>query len=87
MENQVALIYCQPMRLTILRMLSTNSLQAFSGAATTAPIGRTGATEGVRLARAQPEAAARQATPMTSAIPDSKPTIPPARGSLLNLSV
>ena len=75
------------MRLTVLRMLSMNSLQAFSGAATTSPIGRSGATEGVRLVRAQPEPAARQASPMTSAIPDTKPSLPPPRGSLLNLSV
>ncbi len=75
------------MRITVLRMLSTNSLQAFSGATTTTPIGRTGGTEGIRLARAQPEPSARQASPNLSAIPDIKPSLPPPRGSLLNLSV
>lgn len=66
-------------------MLTTSSLQAFSGATTTSPLGRAGVTEGVRLVRAQPDAAARQAAPV--AIPETRPSIPPPRGSLLNLSV
>ena len=74
------------MRFTVLRMLSTNSLQAFSGASTTAPINRAGAANPVRLVRAQPDPAGRQGGAATN-VPDVKPGIPPPRGSLLNLSV
>ena len=74
------------MHVTVLRMLSTNSLQAFSSAATTAPLNRATATNPVRLARAQQEPA-RQATGNAPALPDARPGIPPPRGSLLNLSV
>ena len=63
-------------------MLSTNSLQAFSGAATTAPLHRPGP---VRL-RGQHE---EQALAQQAAV--RLPSVPPAtklpRGSLLNLSV
>ena len=72
------------MRLTVLYMLSTSSLQAFSGATTTAPLNRPDPANPVRLARAQPQAAARQASP---ALPGTAPANPPPRGSLLNLSV
>ena len=69
-------------------MLTTTSLQAFSGATTTSPLGRAGAADPVRLVRAQADAAARQAAPAaTSIIPETRPSIPPPRGSLLNLSV
>ena len=75
------------MRITILDMLSTNSLQAFSSASTTAPINRATPANPVRLIRAQPEPSGRQPGSATSPLPDIRPGIPPARGSLLNLSV
>lgn len=72
------------MHATLLHMLSTNSLQAFSGAATTAPLNGPAAPNPVRLIRDQPQEASRQASPT---IPTIRPGLPPPRGSLLNLSV
>lgn len=77
------------MRLTILSMISTSSLQAFSGASTTGSLQRpsapsAAAASAARLVRDQ--ASARNAGP-AAAIPDTKPSLPPPRGSLLNLSV
>ena len=72
------------MHVTVLRMLSTSSLQAFSGATTTSPVG--GAAAAARLVRGQSDAtpSPRSAAP---ALPDARPGLPPPRGSLLNLSV
>ena len=71
------------MHATLLHMLSSNSLQAFSGAATTAPLNAPSAPHPIRLVRDQPDA--RQAASPT--IPPTRPGLPPPRGSLLNLSV
>ena len=70
------------MRRIVLRMLSTNSLQAFSGAATTAPLHRPGP---VRLVRAQPDE--RGQTHAAAGLPSVPPATKLPRGSLLNLSV
>lgn len=74
------------MRRTVLFMLSTNSLSAFSSAATTR-IDRSGPIQAVRD-RAPMEApggvAAAQAKP---SLPSVMPQGPTPRGSLLNLSV
>jgi len=72
------------MRLTVIRMLSTNSLSAFSSAATTAPLNR---ANNVRLVRDQLTPQAQPAPAMKNALPNTMPSIPPPRGSLLNLSV
>lgn len=77
------------MRVTILRMISSNSLQAFSGAATTAPLNRPAGANPIRLVR-DPGTADRQASSgagKSADIPSTRPSIPPPRGSLLNLSV
>ena len=71
------------MRVTVIRMLSTNSLSAFSAATTTSPVHR---PNQIRLVRDQhggtpPGAAAK------NAIPKELPALAPPRGSLLNLSV
>ena len=72
------------MHLTVLRMLSTNSLQAFSQASTTAPLRHAAPAAPVaRLVRSPAEGGTRQAAPL----PDAKPSLPLPRGSLLNLSV
>lgn len=73
------------MHATLLSMLSTTSLQAFSGASTTASLQRTTpAQPAARLVREQ--SSSRSASP-ASPLPDTKPGLPPPRGSLLNLSV
>lgn len=73
------------MRLTVVRMLSTNSLSAFSGATTTPALDRSGAA---RLVRDRaPQDAAAAAAPGKTALPDAPPTRLMPRGSLLNLSV
>ncbi len=73
------------MRLTVLRMLSTSSLQAFSSATTT-PIDRAAPANPVRLVRATPDQPARASAAPT--LPTGfPPSVPPPRGSLLNLSV
>ena len=69
------------MHVTLLRMISTTSLQAFSGATTTPGVDR---TSPIRLVRGQQDQPARQAAP---ALPEARPSLPPPRGSLLNLSV
>ncbi len=71
------------MHVMILRMISTTSLQAFSGATTTQPLDRTAP---VRLVRAQQDQSPRQSTPAPP-LPEARPSLPPPRGSLLNLSV
>lgn len=75
------------MHVTVLRMLSTSSLQAFSGAATTAPIGRAAAPGAVRLANGPNDAAKRPDPASSTAVPDIRPGTVPPRGSLLNLAV
>lgn len=75
------------MHFTILHMLSTSSLQAFSGAATTSPIGRTNAPNPARLVRAPGEASPQTGATPALPLPDMRPSLPPPRGSLLNLSV
>ncbi len=71
------------MRFTVLHMLSTNSLQAFSGAATTSPLNRPGPVRLVREQQDQKQAAPSQ----RPALPNAMPALPPPRGSLLNLSI
>ncbi len=72
------------MHLTVLSMLSTNSLSAFSSATTTAPAQR---PNDIRLVR-EPAGAARDASPASrSAIPKEMPSIAPPRGTLLNIAV
>ncbi len=75
------------MHVTLLSMISGSSLQAFSAASTTASLNRPQAANPVRLVRAQSDPAGRQAAGSAPAIPDSKPSLPLPRGSLLNLSV
>jgi hypothetical protein len=65
-------------------MLSTNSLSAFSSAATTAPLNRPG---NARLVREQAMPQAQAGSSLKNAIPNTMPSIAPPRGSLLNLSV
>ena len=72
------------MRVTVLRMLSTNSLSAFSSATTTASVQR---PNEVRLVREQLSPAQQAAPSVKNAIPNQPPSIAPPRGSLLNLSV
>ena len=74
------------MRLTTIRMLSTNSLSAFSGATTTAPLDRGAAVRLVRD-RATPEQQPGAAAPDKLTLPSTPPTRLMPRGSLLNLSV
>lgn len=75
------------MRLTVLRMLSTNSLSAFSSAATVR-VERSGPVQAAR------ERAAVQASNPVQSLQQTKPALPGIvpqgplpRGSLLNLSV
>lgn len=72
------------MRVTVLRMLSTNSLSAFSSATTTASVQR---PNQVRLVREQTQSAQQAGPLIKNAIPNQLPSIAPPRGSLLNLSV
>lgn len=72
------------MRVTILSMLSTNSLSAFSAATTVSPVGRPSSVRLVRQPLSQPAAAAGASK---NALPKDRPGIAPPRGSLLNLSV
>ena len=65
-------------------MLSTNSLSAFSSAATTAPLNR---ANNVRLVREQVTPQSPAGPAMKNALPNTMPSVPPPRGSLLNLSV
>jgi hypothetical protein len=75
---------------TILRMISTGSLSAFSASATNGVLGRVGAAAAVRPVRAQasPPANGVAAAPGSRAGP---PQVQPGqilpRGSLLDLSV
>ena len=70
------------MHRTILHMLSTNSLSAFSSASTTSPVHQ---STSARLVRdVQP---LTQPNATKNAIPSTQPSIAPPRGSLLNLSV
>lgn len=75
------------MRLTVLRMLSTNSLSAFSSAAT-ARVDRSGPIQAARertpVQVSHPVQALQQAKP---GLPGTVPQGPLPRGSLLNLSV
>ena len=80
------------MRLTVLRMLSTDSLSAFSHAAT-ARVDRFGPVQAARdrapvqalaPAHAMQHQAMQQAT---TALPGTVPQRPLPRGSLLNISV
>ena len=75
------------MRVTVLRMISTNSLQAFSGAATTSPLNRPPSSDPIRLVRAQHGSAEHQAASSAPMLPQTRPSGTPPRGSLLNLSV
>jgi hypothetical protein len=75
------------MYVTLLGMISGSSLQAFSAATTTASLNRAQPTAPVRLVREQPDAGTRQASGPAPTIPNTKPSLPLPRGSLLNLSV
>jgi hypothetical protein len=78
------------MDLSILRMISTGSLSAFSAGATNGAIGRVPPPEAIRQARAQsaPPPNSLSAAPGGRTTP---PTVQPGqtlpRGSLLDLSV
>lgn len=72
------------MHLTVLRMLSSNSLSAFSSATTTSSVQR---PNSVRLVREQASPAQQGAPLVKNAVPKDMPSIAPPRGSLLNLSV
>lgn len=69
------------MHATVIRMISSHSLSAFSAATTTAPINRTGP---VRLVRDQ---AAARAERSLQKIPQEVPKGALPRGSLLDISV
>ena len=71
------------MHVTVLRMLSTNSLSAFSSATTTS------AASGSKPVRLVREISPIQGAGNTAknAVPNAMPAIAPPRGSLLNLSV
>ena len=73
----------------MLRMLSTNSLQAFSGVNATGPLRRTGPTDAQpRLVRDQAAAQAQQGQPAPKlTLPQQMPDRNLPRGSLLNLAV
>ena len=75
------------MRLTVLRMLSTNSLSAFSHAAT-ARVDRSGPVQTVRE-RVPVQASDSALSPQRTkpVVPGTMPQGPLPRGSLLNLSV
>lgn len=68
----------------ILRMLSTNSLSAFSSATTASALNR---SSPLRLVRDQPQQMQQPAPSMKSMLPNAMPSVAPPRGSLLNLSV
>lgn len=68
------------MRATLLHMLSTNSLSAFSGANATAPLHRPGQARLVQPAK-------DMASPAPAERPAPLPPGPRPRGSLVNLSV
>jgi hypothetical protein len=70
------------MRRTILRMIATGSLSAFSS--TAMPALR---PPGLQPARATPEPAARPAQELAPTPPPAPSGRPPPRGSLLDLSV
>lgn len=71
------------MRVTVLRMLSTNSLSAFSAATTSSSVAQ---PRDVRLVREQTQPGAN--SPLAkNALPNGIPSIAPPRGSLVNLSV
>lgn len=78
-----------PVRLTVLHMLSTNSLQAFSGVNATGPLRRTGPVDAQpRLVREQAAAQVQQAQPASKLnLPQVMPDRTLPRGSLLNLAV
>ena len=79
------------MRLTLLCMISANSLSAFSGATATAPLNRSpvngvGGVQTARLLRAG--GAGSGAQPQAAPLADGPPPKGPLpRGSLLNLAV
>jgi hypothetical protein len=72
------------MHVTVLRMLSTDSLSAFSSATTTTSVQR---PNQVRLVREQRPPAQQAGPSIKNATPNELPSIAPPRGSLLNLSV
>lgn len=72
------------MNVTILRMLSTNSLAAFSSATITSPVQKPAS---LRLVRDQVPSPGSPPGAPKSALPKDLPALAPPRGSLLNLSV
>ncbi len=80
------------MRLTLLCMISANSLSAFSGATATAPLNRpavssAGGVQPARLLRGGAEQSGAQSQAPGSPFPGTPPKGPLPRGSLLNLAV
>jgi hypothetical protein len=76
------------MRIMILRMISTNSLSAFSASITQSRAGQPRPVQGVRALGADPQPAPSQQPPRPAAGTPPAPgsnTLP--RGSLLDLSV
>lgn len=72
------------MHATVLRMISNNSLSAFSAATTTAPVKGLQKPRLVRDQSAQPGSSGQSTA---GALPSQRPAITPPRGTLLNLSV
>ena len=80
------------MRLTLLCMISANSLSAFSGATATAPLTRpavsnAGGIQPARLLRGGAEQPGAQPQAPAGPLPGVPPKGPLPRGSLLNLAV
>lgn len=70
------------MNATLVRMLSTNALSAFTAANTTSPIDR---TRPARLLRGPFTPSTTPAQSVKHAIPSAPPAIAPPRGTLLNI--
>lgn len=78
------------MRLTLLCMISANSLSAFSSATASAPLNRpqgSGGVQQARLLRGGDERPSAQAQGPAAPLPTQPPKGPLPRGSLLNLAV
>jgi hypothetical protein len=78
------LIYCQPMLLIILAMITGSSLTAFSLPAASST---NSSLSGLRLTPQKPSGDAPFTPSPTLSSPSLDPTKPAQRGSLLNLSV
>ena len=86
----VAFIYCKGMHATILRMLSTGSLSAFSASVAQAGLGlvqqaRAASSQPLQASPATPQSSSSGSSGMSLGTPPSGRVLP--RGSLLDLSV